>query len=150
MPKPRAGPRGLSQSSWFTLGVDTNPYAPPKTRFEAVEELGPDGKTCPRCGAHVSFWRVYFAIGPSFIRCRACRSRLGFDNLSGPGLVLTVLLVGVAGVSSLVAWRATLPAFVTWPLTFLLGAAVVTAPVLEWVRRHRRLRLLAEDLRYRG
>jgi hypothetical protein len=93
----------------------------------------------------VSFWRVYFALGPSFIRCGACRSRLGFDNLSAPGFVLTLLLVAVAGASALIAWRSSVAPFFVWPLAFVLGAAIVTAPVLEWVRRKRRLRLLAES-----
>lgn len=131
-----SAPLARSKSS---MGL--NPYAPPQSDFEAPEEVAPDGKTCPRCKSHVSFWRVYFAIGPSFIRCGSCGVRLGFDRLNGPGVVLTLFLLVVAAGSTLVASHARVPAYVSWPLAFIVGAALVTAPVLEWVRRHRRLRV---------
>jgi hypothetical protein len=121
--------------------MGTNPYAPPHSNFEGPVEVAPDGKTCPRCSAHVSFWRVYFAVGPSFIRCGKCGARLGFDRLNGPGLVLTALLLGVAGLSTQIAQKLEVPAYVSWPLAFIVGAALVTAPVLQYVRRNRRLRV---------
>lgn len=113
--------------------VPVNPFAPPRLEdpvFGRSRALAP--KLCPCCGANVSFGRVYFALGPHHVRCGACRTRLGYDDLQGPGLVL---LLGLGAMGGAAWWgysRISLdPLEVV--LVLLAGCVVLSVPLTGYV-----------------
>jgi hypothetical protein len=142
-----------------------NPYAPPRedrlsssggaTATQRVQ--APLPKTCPACGGRVGFLRVYLALGPRHVRCAGCRSRLGYDELTGPGLVLlgglvvlgSLVLLGVVGGAGTVggddfageAWVDGLRWSVAVGLG-VFGVALLTACTSAYVWHWRRLRWL--------
>lgn len=148
-PNPYAPPRHDSStpSDGLGLGLSIGMGGP---RGEGVKALEP--KTCPACGAQVSFFRVYLALGPRHVRCGSCRSRLGYDELVGPGLVLLgglgllgalLFLVGAGHLTGFAPWAhadgASVTALVLWGM---LGIVVLTALTSAYVWHLRRLRCL--------